>query len=704
MDTYRTNVYNITKLTTHVNRLIQGGFRYQQLKLSSPGEIVLAKVGVKPTTSVTPITSLPGSFECSDADITQIWRVGARTIQLNEIPAFTIPSFWDVSSEGSYVNSQAPQVLSGVAAAALMQYELDFEVKPIDKGFSFSVLADTLNSGIYIWVNIANGTISANVGATEKPHELLASAPLPNTIKLGDWHNVKALVNLTDIAVSVDGAEVFKFTQTSSFYGSFGLGAALGHSAMFRNLTAKTLTGTVVYSSQLNNETFLSDFLMGTNPLSTTVDGSKRDRIAYTGDLDIAVSSTMVSTLGSEFIQGTLDLVGSYQMPPGFFVPTAKIQQEPLTEPIQSNITGLIGYSFNVLTAAAGFYQATGDMAMAKEWAPRIVAMLEWTDSQTLASNGLFNISNPAFGGDWNYYDPTQSGVVAKFNMVYAYALQSCMTLLSDAGVDTTKYVSRLDALRTNINKHFWSNDLGAYYVSDAIKTGFGQDSNALAILAGVTGANHTSSQVLKTLTKLSTPSGPLAFSNATVAAGFQKLISPYASAYHLRAAFMIGDGQVAKDLLKTLWKPMADPAGANYTGCFWETLGADGGLGLGPITSLCHAWGAGPTGELSMHVLGVQATKPGYAEWQVAPITMGLEWAQGNVPVPGGQIAVSWNATDDIITRMEVLSPAQTHGLIKLPVSSNCSRIWTLNGKPVNGANGTFAVNGGEKVVLTLN
>ena len=166
----------------------------------------------------------------------------------------------------------------------------------------------------------------------------------------------------------------------------------------------------------------------------------------------------------------------------------------------------------------------------------------------------------------------------------------------------------------------------------------------------------------------------------------------------------MIGEGQVAKDLLKTLWKPMADPAGANYTGCFWETLGADGGLGLGPITSLCHAWGAGPTGELSMHVLGVQATKPGYAEWQVAPITMGLEWAQGNVPVPGGQIAVSWNATDDIITRMEVLSPAQTHGLIKLPVSSNCSRIWTLNGKPVNGANGTFAVNGGEKVVLTLN
>ena len=236
------------------------------------------------------------------------------------------------------------------------------------------------------------------------------------------------------------------------------------------------------------------------------------------------------------------------------------------------------------------------------------------------------------------------------------------------------------------------------------MKNGFGQDSNAFAILAGVTGTNHTSSQVLNTLKKLSTSSGPLAFSNGTIASGFQKLISPYASAYHLRAAFSVGDGEVAKDLLKTLWKPMADPSGINYTGCFWETLSADGGLGLGPITSLCHAWGSGPTGELSMYVLGVQAIKPGYAEWQVSPLTMGLEWARGNVPVPGGEIAVSWNATDDVITRIEVLSPAQTRGIIKLPASSNCSWGWNLNGKPVNGANGTFVVNGGEKVLLTLN
>ncbi|KAF3035833.1 hypothetical protein E8E12_006661 [Didymella heteroderae] len=604
MDSYRVNIYrNIHGPTNHTNRLIQGGFRYQELSLTTAGELVLANVGVKPTTSTVPITSLPGSFECSDNNITRIWNAGARTIQLNEIPANSIPSFWEVTPEGSYVDSQAPQSLFGAAYSALTAYELNFQVKPVFGGFSFSVLADTLNAGIYIWVNIANGTISANAGTTESvTSDLLAQSALSNTLTMGEWHNVKALVNLTDVSISIDSVEILKLTQTASFYGSFGLGAALGQAAMFRNLNATTLTGTPVYSSGLTNNTFQSDFLMATNPLNTTVDGSKRDRIAYTGDLDVAVGATMASTYGTEYIRGTLDLFASYQLTPGFFVPTAKIQQEPLAQPVEANITGLIGYSFNLLCAVADFYLKTGDLTVANDWAPRIVKMLDWADSQTLSENGLFNVSNPAFGGDWDYYDPVQAGVSTKFNTLYAYTLQSCMTLLADAQVDTTPYSTRLSNLRRSINTHLWSPELSAYIVSPSVASGFGQDSNALAILSGVTDStsNHTSASVLNALTSLSTPHGPLAFSPGTAEAGFRRLISPYASAYHLRAALSTGAADISLSLLNTLWAPMADPQNANFTGCFWETLAADGGPGLGDITSLCHAWGAGPTSELS--------------------------------------------------------------------------------------------------------
>ena len=706
MDTYRVNLYkNITGPIKHTNRLIQGGFRYQELSLETLGKITLKNVGVKPTTSTTPISSLPGSFECSDNTINQIWNVGARTIQLNEIPANSIPAFWEVSSEGSYVSSQAPQVLSLITAATLTEYEIDFEVKPIIDGFSFSVLADTLNMGIYIWCDITNGTISANAGASEATTGFLAHAALPSNFTLGDWHKVHAVVNLTDITISIDSSEVLKFTQTSSFYGSFGLGAALGQSALFRNLNASTLTGTSIYSSPLNDTSFLSDFFMGTNPINTTVDGSKRDRIAYTGDLDVAVGSTLASTFGIEYIQGTFELFAGYQATPGFFIPTAKIQQQPSPGPIDTTITGLIGYSFNMLCAISKFYQATGNITLAKDWAPRIVNMLEWADSQTLPENGLFNISNPAFGGDWNYYDPTQSGVVTKFNTLYAYTLQSCLTILADAGVNTTIYSSRLGALRVAIDKNLWSDDLGAYHISESMQDAYGQDSNAYAILAGVTGSNHTSRQVLSSLEKLSTPNGPFAFSDSAFDSGFRKLISPFASAYHLRAALSVGNGAVARNMLQTLWKPMADPTGANYTGCFWETLSAEGGPGLGAITSLCHAWGSGPTSELTTYVLGLQPMKPGYSEWLVSPVTMGLSWARGVVPVPGGSIHVSWNATDDIVNRVEITAPKGTTVTIQLPVTNDsCSTSWRLNGQAVDGKDGVFTVEGGNKTVLVLN
>lgn len=699
MDTYRVNQYNISRPMNQTNRLIQGGFRYQKFNLSTPGQLILDNVGVEPTIPTTPLDQLPGYFETSDEDLNRVWRVGARTVQLNDIPAHSIPNFWQVSANGSYVESQAPQVLSGSVAAMLMQYRLSFKTNPISKGFSFSVLADTLNSGIYIFCNVANSSISAHFGSTEDSL-LLASASLPSSITLGSWYTVETIVNLTEISVSINNATTLQFSQTSSFFGSFGLGASLGQAAVFRDLSATKLSGESIYSSSLTDETFLPDFLMGTNPKDTTVDGSKRDRIAYAGDLDVALVSSLASTNGISYIKGTLDLLGSYQLTPGFFAPTAKIQQEPLSTPIDANLTGLIGYSFNLLTAAASFYKRTGDLDIAREWAPRIVRMLDWADSQTLPDNGLFNVSNPSFGGDWNYYDPTQAGVVSKFNMVYAYALQECIDLLADTGIDTEPYISRLGALRTAINRNLWSNELGAYYVSQSVPTGFGQDSNAMAILAGVTTSNGTSTRVLSTLKQLSSPVGPYAFSNSTAQYGFSKFISPYASAYHLRAAFESKDSKTAMDLLKTLWAPMADPANANYTGCFWETLNADGAPALGRTTSLCHGWAAGPTGELSEHVLGVKATAPGYSRWEVSPLTLGLAWARGRLPVPGGSILVSWNATGDTVTYLEVKGPSGTVGTVVLPLSNSTEGIFTVNGEKVK-TNGTFAVVGGERFVL---
>lgn len=81
-----------------------------------------------------------------------------------------------------------------------------------------------------------------------------------------------------------------------------------------------------MYFSSLTNKPVLQDFLLGTNPLPVSVDGSRVDRTVY-ADLDVTASSAFASTVGLQYINGSIEPLGPFQMPPGFFVPNFKIQQ-----------------------------------------------------------------------------------------------------------------------------------------------------------------------------------------------------------------------------------------------------------------------------------------------------------------------------------------------------------------------------------------
>lgn len=399
--------------------------------------------------------------------------------------------------------------------------------------------------------------------------------------------------------------------------------------------------------------------------------------------------SAYASTNGLEYIEGTLRLLKSYQLPPGFFLPNAKIQQSPRTSMLATNLTGLIGYSFNLVSAAAGYYEQTGDIEFAKEWTPSVSSFLDWVASQT-DSRGLFNISDSSFGGDWNYYDPPQTGAITKFNSLWAYTLKNVLPLLSGAGqpVLVQKYQQQYTNLKTSITTNLWNTALDAYSLSDTVLNVIAQDANALAVLADINPPQN--SVLLKTLGEhLFIPNGALAFSNSSIPLGFQAKMSPYSSGYHLYAAFYANDSSTVEHLLYTLWGNMVDPLNVNATGTVWETLNPDGSPGLGISTSLCHAWGSAPTGALSKYVLGIRPVQPGFSQWIVAPQTLNLEWASGKYPTPLGIISVSWKYVEDLF-EMNVTSPDNAHGVIHLPynlrieLDANAIEV-VVNGKQVD-------------------
>jgi hypothetical protein len=81
---------------------------------------------------------------------------------------------------------------------------------------------------------------------------------------------------------------------------------------------------------------------------------------------------------------------------------------------------------------------------------------------------------------------------------------------------------------------------------------------------------------------------------------------------------------------------------------CFWEQYDpAETGAARYAMygkpfgKSLCHAWGASPLYLLGKYYLGVQPTAPGYASYVVEPNLGGLQWIEGTVPTPQGDVAV---------------------------------------------------------------
>ena len=56
---------------------------------------------------------------------------------------------------------------------------------------------------------------------------------------------------------------------------------------------------------------------------------------------------------------------------------------------------------------------------------------------------------------------------------------------------------------------------------------------------------------------------------------------------------------------------------------------------------SYCHSWSAYPAAYFKTHVLGIRPVKPGFREFSITPHLCGLEYAEGSVPTPYGEIKV---------------------------------------------------------------
>ena len=423
-------------------------------------------------------------------------------------------------------------------------------------------------------------------------------------------------------------------------------------------LSSSNAFNTMFYDGAYTDQTDMQP--AGTNGAlqPSVLDGAKRDRAIWSGDLKIegqGIADTL-GTNGDNYVkQSLLTLITSSTQGGGLNADTLF-----RTGPYSNS------YSSWTLDAATTYYRNTGDTAFARQILPWLEGQLSY-DATLTDSNGLIvtggAISTTNGGYDWDFYDGAKTGVVTAFNDLYYQALRDVGYIETSVG-NTAKaaaYNQTAAHVRDAINAKLLNPATGTYYLSESDHSTFAQDANALSVLFGIAPAGKVPG-ILSALKSLWSAHGSEPFSGST----YSNLISPYITAYEVEADYLAGDTADAERLMHLTWDQMIDPHNPFFTGTMWENIGPDG-TATESRTSLAHGWASGPTPIMTGYVLGVQPRDPGYQTFTVAPHFGSLAWARGAVPTPYGQILVRWAKAGGrhVLT---VQAPPGTTAFIELP------------------------------------
>ena len=341
------------------------------------------------------------------------------------------------------------------------------------------------------------------------------------------------------------------------------------------------------------------------------VEGIKRDHWVWSGDAVQALLMNYYLTGDYEGCRDTLWCVRG-------------------KDPVVTHLNGILDYSFFWYDAVATYILYSGDSRFAEAVRARMESLMRFIESR------LDKHGRPAArGGDWVFIDwaPQKlhnTGGVCSFEMM----------LLSRAYEAMGMPGNRAELLREEIMRLFWSEENGG--LMHLLKNDGTLDSqltrypNIFGIKWNYFDENQKSNVVERILLN----------------DAIMKIQTPYMRFYELEALATLGLQEKVLAEIKSYWGGMLDEGATSFWELYNPSEKGDAHLAMygRPYgKSLCHAWGASPIYLLGRYFLGVEPTAPGFAEYTIKPNLGGLEWMEGKVPTPLGDIEVS--VTNSTIT-----------------------------------------------------
>ncbi|KAI4713487.1 hypothetical protein J4E89_000933 [Alternaria sp. Ai002NY15] len=255
------------------------------------------------------------------------------------------------------------------------------------------------------------------------------------------------------------------------------------------------------------------------------VDGAKRDRAVWPGDMGIAVPSTFVSTGDLDSVRNALQVMFDYQNPDGSFPEAGPplLQQNSDTY----HMWTMIGtYNYMLYTDDAAFVQ--------RNWAKYQKAMEYIYAKVQVETSGLLNQTGTRDWARWQTgFNNTEANVILYHTLQTGAKLATWLNESSSSNLAAT-WTSRATALQTAILTHCFDTTYGAFRDNATLTTLHPQDANSMAILFDlIPPSSQTAQDISTALTKNWTPIG-------AEAPELPGNISPFISSFEIQAHFTL--------------------------------------------------------------------------------------------------------------------------------------------------------------------
>lgn len=419
----------------------------------------------------------------------------------------------------------------------------------------------------------------------------------------------------------------------------------------------------------------------------TLVDGAKRDRTIWPGDMGVSTATAFATTgdtdaarfsLETEYLHQSADGMLPYAGPPvGFYRDRSDTY----------HLWALVG-TFNL-------FEHTSNVSWMKTYYTKFKLGVHVSVAKIDATSGLMVVTDKA---DWQRC--CQGGKNIAANSILFHVLNGAAAIATALGesADAKQYTTQATALQSAINTGLWDDNFGAFK-DNPTSTLHPQDGNSLASWFGVVNATHFPTRQASISAYLKRNWGPFGSSSPE----WSNHIGTFPGSMEVYQHFAAGEGPRALDLVRLQWGYMINsPTSTQST--FWEGYNADGTFNFqGIYMSNAHGWGAGPGGALTHNVLGIRAdlaqtsvqimeerhglrmssststpmaTTP--TAFVIAPQPSGLEWCLGRLSFADDHaVDVRWNVTADAASMTESftlhldLAAARTaaRGRVELPL-----------------------------------